>query len=59
GRSAVRFMRPSVKASVDAITGDVHFYAVGDDPVLQTYGAVFPDLFEPLDSMPAELRRHL
>ena len=59
GRTAVRYMRPSVKASVDAITGAVRFYATGEDRVLETYSAVFPELFEPLDAMPAELRRHL
>ena len=59
GRGAVRYLRASVKASVDAITGDVRFYVVGDDPLLQTYREVFPDLFEPLDSMPPELRRHM
>lgn len=59
GRMSVRYLRPAVKATVDAVTGDVHFYAVGDDPLLRTYRQVFPDLFEPLDAMPAELRRHM
>ncbi|MFO7892645.1 MAG: UPF0182 family protein [Longimicrobiales bacterium] len=59
GRSAVRYLRPAAKASVDAITGAVHFYAVDDDPLLRTYRRVFPDLFEPLDSMPPSLRRHM
>ncbi len=59
GRRQVRYMRPSVKASVDALTGEVRLYAVDDDPVLRTYRATFPDLFVPLDQMPAALRRHL
>lgn len=59
GRSDVRYLRPAAKASVDAITGAVHFYVVDDDPLLRTYRRVFPDLFEPLDSMPPGLRRHM
>ena len=59
GRSSVRYFRASVKAAVDAITGAVALYAVHEDPVLATYRAVFPQLVQPLDSMPAELRRHL
>lgn len=59
GRSAVRYFRPSVKATVDGITGAVRFYAVADDPLLQTYRRVFEDLVLPLDSMPADLRRHM
>lgn len=59
GRRQVRYFRPSVKATVDAITGEVRFYAVGEDPLLQTYRRVFENVILPLDSMPAELRRHL
>jgi hypothetical protein len=59
GGSEVRYLRAAVKATVDAITGDVRLYAAGDDPVLATYSRVFPDLFRPLADMPAGLRRHL
>ncbi len=60
GRTSVRYLRHSVKAAVDGITGQVSLYAVRDgDPVLDTYRRVFPDLVAPMDSMPAGLRRHL
>ena len=59
GRDEVRYLRPAVKATVDAITGEVALYAVHDDPLLRTYRQVFPELFAPLDSMPAAVRRHM
>jgi uncharacterized membrane protein (UPF0182 family) len=58
-RSA-NYIRNSVKAVVDAYTGDVTFYVVDDtDPILQAWQSAFPDLFTDLDDMPAELREHL
>ncbi len=60
GVGRVRYMRPSVKATVDAVTGDVAFYAVdADDPILRTFRRVFPEVVRPLSSMPADLQRHL
>lgn len=56
----VRYVRNSVKATVDAVSGDVRFYALdGEEPLLRTYRHVFPGLIEPLEAMPAELRAHL
>ncbi len=56
----VRYLRGSVKATVDAVTGDVVLYAVdSSDPVLETFRRVFPGLVRPIETMPAELRRHL
>ena len=44
-RSA-NYIRNSVKAVVDAYTGDVTFYVVDDtDPILQAWQSAFPDLF--------------
>lgn len=57
-RSEVRYLRNSVKAVVDAITGGVTLYAVGDDPILATYRRVFPDLIQPMAAMPGTLRSH-
>jgi uncharacterized protein len=60
GRVRVRYLRNSVKASVDAVTGAVAFYRVDpQDPILATYDRVFPGLFRPLWTMPEGLRRHL
>ncbi|HEX6939157.1 MAG TPA: UPF0182 family protein [Longimicrobiales bacterium] len=60
GRSEVRYLRGSVKAVVDAVTGEVGLYGVDDaDPLLATYERIFPGLIQPLSAMPAELRPHL
>ncbi|MHB1390325.1 MAG: UPF0182 family membrane protein [Thermoleophilia bacterium] len=56
----INYMRNSVKVVVDAFNGTVTFYVVDDtDPIIQTYGKIFPDLLTPGDQMPASLRAHL
>lgn len=58
--TAFNYVRNSVKAVVDAYDGSVTLYVVDPtDPVLQVWKSAFPDLFEPIDSMSAELRDHL
>jgi uncharacterized membrane protein (UPF0182 family) len=54
------YVRNSVKAVVDAYTGEVTFYVIDeDDPVLKAWRGAFPDLFTPVSEMPEELRQHL
>jgi uncharacterized membrane protein (UPF0182 family) len=56
----VRYLRNSVKATIDAVTGETRLYAYdAADPVLRTYANVFPTLFTPLAQMPQELRAHV
>lgn len=56
----VRYIRNSVKATVDAVTGEVHLYAADpDDPILRTYAGIFEGLFQPLQEMPENLQVHL
>ena len=56
----ISYIRNSVKAVIDAYNGTTTFYlADPDDPIARTLGKVFPDLFQPLDTMPAELQSHL
>ena len=50
------YVRNSVKAVVDAYTGDVTFYVVDEqDPILRSWRGAFPDLFTPLSEMPEDL----
>jgi uncharacterized membrane protein (UPF0182 family) len=57
---AVRYLHNSVKATIDAVSGETRLYAFdGADPVLRTYANVFPTLFHPLSAMPAELQAHV
>jgi uncharacterized membrane protein (UPF0182 family) len=58
-RVRVNYLRNSVKAVVDAVTGETRFYAVdAEDPVLQGWQAVFPGLLAGLEDAPAGLARH-
>lgn len=54
------YVRNSVKAVVDAYTGDVTFYVIDDDdPILRAWSSAFPDLFTSFDQMPDALAEHL
>jgi uncharacterized membrane protein (UPF0182 family) len=54
------YIRNSVKAVVDAYTGDIDFYVFDpDDPIVQAYARIFPELFRPASDMPDYLRAHL
>ena len=45
---------------MDAVTGDTRFYrTVEDDPLLEAWSRVFPDVLRPLDQMPAGIRSHI
>jgi len=53
------YIRNSVKATVDAYTGKLSLYVFDpDDPIIQAYQRLFPNLFQPSSEMPADLRRH-
>ena len=59
-RSGVNYMRNSVKVVIDAFEGSVTAYLADPaDPLVQTFSKVFPGIFQPLDSMPADLRAHI
>lgn len=56
----LRYMRSSVKAVLDAVTGEVSLFALPDpDPILRTYQRVFPGLVQDWAEMPDAIRRHL
>jgi uncharacterized membrane protein (UPF0182 family) len=54
------YIRNSVKATVNAFTGEVSFYiADPKDPFIQAYARIFPGVFHPLSEMPEDLRAHI
>jgi uncharacterized membrane protein (UPF0182 family) len=54
------YIRNAVKVTIDAYDGTVNYYlADPDDPIITAYTEAFPDLFQPLDEMPAELLEHI
>ncbi len=56
----IRYVRNSVKATVDAVTGEVALFALlEDEPLLAAYRGAFPGLIRPLADLPAPLRAHL
>lgn len=54
------YVRNSVKVTLDAYDGTVHFYRVDDsDPLAGALSEVFGGFMLPLERMPEDLRRHL
>lgn len=55
----LNYIRNSIKATVDAYTGETVFYVVDPaDPLIQAYQAIFPNLFTPVEEMAPALRAH-
>jgi hypothetical protein len=63
GRPYIRemnYIRNSVKATMDAYNGTVRFYVWDtEDPLIQSYMKIFPELFLPREDMPAAVRAHV
>jgi uncharacterized membrane protein (UPF0182 family) len=56
----VNYVRNSVKAVVDAYTGEVDFYVFdAEDPILRVWRAIYPELFTERDAMPEGLEAHV
>jgi uncharacterized protein len=59
-RAEANYVRNSVKATVDAVTGETRLYAADpSDPLLEGWSRAFPGLIRSLDDMPGELQDHL
>jgi uncharacterized membrane protein (UPF0182 family) len=58
-RTQLNYMRNSLKATVDAYSGEVNLYIFdAADPIIEAYRRLFPTLFKPASAMPASLRQH-
>ncbi|MEK6477125.1 UPF0182 family protein [Catalinimonas sp. 4WD22] len=56
----VNYIRNSVKAVVDAYSGEVDFYVFDEeDPIIQVWQRIFPDVFQPREAMPQNLQEHV
>ncbi|GAA3650759.1 UPF0182 family protein [Microbacterium marinilacus] len=56
----INYIRNSVKATVDAYSGEVKLYAWDEeDPVLQAWQKVYPSTVLPIDDMSGELMSHV
>ncbi|MGB3136775.1 MAG: UPF0182 family protein [Nodosilinea sp.] len=59
-RNGVNYIRDAVKVFVDAYDGTLELYARdSEDPLLATYSRIFPDLFKPMEDLPAGYSEHL
>ena len=57
GRNAINYIRNSVKVVIDAYHGSISFYqADTEDPLINAYASIFPQLLKPIDQMPEDLR---
>ncbi len=56
---STNYVRDAVKGVVDAYTGEARFYKISNDPITETWARIYPDLFTPGSSMPAEIREHM
>jgi uncharacterized membrane protein (UPF0182 family) len=61
GGSSFNAARASVKATVDAETGETHLYRTdgGDDPIIDAWDRIFPGLLEPAEQIPQGLLPHI
>jgi uncharacterized protein len=60
GIGDLNYIRNSVKATIDAYSGETHLYVFDPaDPLIQAYRTLFPTLLEPESAMPADLRAHV
>ncbi len=55
----INYAEDSVKITIDAYSGEVHFYKIADDPIVNTWSRVYDDLFEPYSAMPEEVKAQL
>jgi len=60
GLGTVNYIRNSVKATVDAYTGEARLYVFDPtDPIIRAYQRLFPKLLIPFSEMPQDVRRHM
>jgi len=58
--NSLNYIRNSVKVVIDAYNGTAHFYVFDDkDPIIAAYRRIFPNLFQDVNQMPADLRAHV
>ena len=58
--NSINYIRNSVKVVIDAYNGNVNFYVFDNsDPIITAYRQIFPNLFQDVSQMPADLRAHV
>lgn len=55
----INYVEDSVKATINAATGQVKLYKIADQPVINSWAAIYPSLFTGGDQLPPEVRQQL
>ncbi|MEE9474485.1 MAG: UPF0182 family protein, partial [Candidatus Hydrothermarchaeaceae archaeon] len=55
----INYIRNTVKVVIDAYDGKISFYTMEDEPIINVYEKIFPQLFLPFSEMPDDLKRHV
>ncbi|MGB8647546.1 MAG: UPF0182 family protein [Anaerolineae bacterium] len=56
----LNYIRNSVKVVIDAYNGTTTLYVTdANEPLIKSYGEIFPELFRSIDQMPASIRAHV
>jgi len=60
GNGSINYLRNSVKIVIDAYNGNTTFYVFDpQDPIINAWQQVFPQLFRDAAEMPQDLRKHV
>lgn len=59
GAGDINYIRNSVKVVIDAYEGNVDYYVMENEPMIDTYSQIFPDMFKPYEDMPENLKNHI
>lgn len=58
--ATINYIRNSVKVVIDAYDGTTHYYVFDDnDPLIQTYSAIYPELFRDRSQFPTGIISHI
>lgn len=55
----INYAEDAVKVTVDAFSGEVHFYQIANDPMVEAWSRIYPSLFEPRAAMPTPVEAQL
>jgi uncharacterized protein len=60
GNGSINYLRNSVKIVIDAYNGTTTFYVFDpQDPIINAWRQIFPQLFKDASEMPQDLRKHV
>lgn len=57
-KSGQNYLRNSVKVVMDAYSGEMTFYAFGDDPIRDAWARIYPGVITPSTDTPKEIAAH-